>query len=53
MVVQKVYTASHHFSVTGEGYEPKGVFYCQNNDHIEAEIECNLKVMVIEALICL
>ena len=39
MVVQKVYTASHHFSVTGEGYEPEGAFYCQNNDRIEAETE--------------
>ena len=39
MVVQKVYTASHHFSVTGEGYEPSGTFYCQHNDHIEAETE--------------
>lgn len=39
MVVQKVYTASYHFSVTGEGYEPKGAFYCQYNDRIEAETE--------------
>ena len=39
MVVQKVYTASHHFSVTGEGYEPKGEFYCQHNNHVEAETE--------------
>ena len=39
MVVQKVYTASYHFSVTGEGYEPKGEFYCQYNDRIEAETE--------------
>ena len=39
MVVQKVYTASYHFSVTGEGYEPSGTFYCQHNDHVEAETE--------------
>ena len=39
MVVQKVYTASHHFSVTGEGYEPVGTFYCQNIDHVEKKPE--------------
>jgi P-type Ca2+ transporter type 2C len=39
MVVQKVYTASYHFSVTGEGYEPEGKFYCQNNNQIETEAE--------------
>ncbi len=39
MMVQKVYTASYHFSVTGEGYEPSGKFYCQNNNEIQAERE--------------
>jgi Ca2+-transporting ATPase len=39
MVVQKVYTASYHFSVTGEGYEPSGKFYCQSNNRIETETE--------------
>ncbi len=39
MVVQKVYTGSYHFSVTGEGYEPSGTFYCQNNNEIETETE--------------
>ena len=42
MVVQKVYTGSHHFSVTGEGYEPKGKFYCQQNNCIEKEKEVRL-----------
>jgi Ca2+-transporting ATPase len=41
MMVQKVYTASYHFSVTGEGYEPSGVFYCQDSDRIEQEPEVN------------
>jgi P-type Ca2+ transporter type 2C len=39
MMVQKVYTASYHFSVTGEGYEPTGKFYCQDNNEIQAESE--------------
>ena len=39
MVVQKVYTGSYHFSVTGEGYEPKGAFYCQQNNQVEDEPE--------------
>ena len=39
MVVQKVYTGSYHFSVTGEGYEPKGGFYCQQNNQVEDEPE--------------
>ncbi len=39
MVVQKVYTGSDHFSVTGEGYEPSGTFYCQNNNQIEISPE--------------
>jgi P-type Ca2+ transporter type 2C len=39
MMVQKVYTASYHFSVTGEGYEPVGKFYCQDNNEIQAESE--------------
>ena len=39
MMVQKVYTGSYHFSVTGEGYEPKGEFYCQQNNRVEDEPE--------------
>ena len=39
MVVQKVYMKSYHFSVTGEGYEPKGVFHCQQNNQVENEPE--------------
>jgi P-type Ca2+ transporter type 2C len=39
MMVQKVYTASYHFSVTGEGYEPVGKFYCQDNNEIQTESE--------------
>lgn len=39
MVVQKVHTASYHFSVTGEGYEPAGAFYCQDVEHIEKKPE--------------
>jgi Ca2+-transporting ATPase len=39
MVVQKVYTGTYHFSVTGEGYEPSGTFYCQKNNQIEKEPE--------------
>lgn len=39
MVVQKVHTASHHFSVTGEGYEPVGTFYCQDVDRVEKKSE--------------
>lgn len=39
MVVQKVHTSSHHFSVTGEGYEPVGQFYCQNDGEIETTAE--------------
>ena len=39
MVVQEVYTGSHHFRVTGEGYEPSGEFYCENHHPIEQELE--------------
>lgn len=39
MVVQKVYTGTHNFSVTGEGYEPEGTFSCQDNNQIETEPE--------------
>lgn len=39
MVVQKVYTGSYHFNVTGSGYEPSGTFYCQDNQQIETETE--------------
>ena len=39
MVVKKVYTGSYHFSVTGEGYNPTGTFYCRDNDQIEKQSE--------------
>ncbi|BAZ46058.1 cation-transporting ATPase, E1-E2 type [Chondrocystis sp. NIES-4102] len=39
MMVQKVYTPSYRFSVTGEGYDPQGQFYCQNNNEIQTESE--------------
>ena len=39
MMVQKVYTGSYHFSVTGEGYEPSGRFCCQDIESIEKEPE--------------
>ena len=39
MVVQEVYTGSYNFSVTGEGYEPSGTFYCQEKERIETETE--------------
>ncbi len=39
MVVQEVYTGSHHFDVTGEGYEPSGRFYCREAEQIERELE--------------
>ena len=50
MVVQKVYTGSYHFSVTGEGYEPSGTFYCQNNDQIETETE--VKKLLQACVLC-
>ena len=39
MVVQEVYTGSHHFSVTGEGYEPSGEFSCEERECLEQEPE--------------
>ena len=39
MVVQKVYTNSYQFNVTGEGYEPSGTFYCQQNNQVENKPE--------------
>ncbi|HEY9771244.1 MAG TPA: cation-translocating P-type ATPase [Coleofasciculaceae cyanobacterium] len=50
MVVQKVYTASYHFSVTGEGYEPSGTFYCQDNNQIEIETE--VKKLFLACVLC-
>ena len=34
-----MYTGSHYFSVTGEGYEPSGTFDCRDNNQIEKEAE--------------
>jgi Ca2+-transporting ATPase len=50
MVVKKVYTGSHHFSVTGEGYEPVGKFYCQGNDLVETEPE--VQKLLLACLLC-
>ncbi|MGF1590698.1 MAG: cation-translocating P-type ATPase [Pleurocapsa sp.] len=50
MVVQKVYTGSYHFSVTGEGYEPSGTFYCQDNNQIETETE--VKKLFLACVLC-
>ena len=50
MVVQKVCTATYNFRVTGEGYEPTGVFYCQDKEHIETETE--VKKLLQACVVC-
>jgi Ca2+-transporting ATPase len=39
MVVQKVETASYHFNVTGEGYNPVGEFLSKQHQQLETEPE--------------
>ncbi|MGV2827127.1 cation-translocating P-type ATPase [Myxosarcina sp. GI1(2024)] len=41
MVVQRVHTASFHFTVSGEGYEPSGTFYARESDSSSASGEAN------------
>jgi P-type Ca2+ transporter type 2C len=50
MVVQKVHTASHHFNVTGEGYEPEGTFYDHDNNPIETESE--IQQLFLAGVLC-
>jgi Ca2+-transporting ATPase len=50
MVVQKVYTGSHHLSVTGEGYEPVGEFLSKQHNQIETEPE--VQQLLLACVLC-
>jgi Ca2+-transporting ATPase len=50
MVVQKVYTGSYQFNVTGEGYAPVGEFVSQQHHQIEGELE--VQKLFIACVLC-
>ena len=50
MVVREVYTSSHHFQVTGDGYEPSGTFLSQDGDRSEQNPE--VKKLLQACVLC-
>lgn len=50
MIVQEVYTGSHHFRISGKGYEPLGKFYGEDNRQIEHDPD--LKKLFQACVLC-